>query len=122
MRAQPEAPPTRRLPIISSGYLPTLLQAETRILATPGFANSPMRNLCAAVLTLCLATAAQPQGLLVDADDGESLAAARLAVPILAVRRCERRMSLAEARAACDELHAKLAGRVEVAGLAVMSF
>ncbi len=70
-----------------------------------------------------LPQAKQPHSLLVDADDGELLAgAARLAVPILAARRCERPISLAEARAACDVLQAELAGRVEVAGLAVMSF
>jgi hypothetical protein len=62
-----------------------------------------------------------PHGLVVDASDSVLLArAAQPGVPILAVRRLEQPMLLAEARAACDDLQAKLAGQVEVAGLAIM--
>jgi hypothetical protein len=59
--------------------------------------------------------------LLLDADDGELLAAAaRAALPIVAFRNCEPSVSLAEARARCDELQAELAGRIEIAGVAVV--
>lgn len=67
------------------------------------------------------ARASRAHGLLVSADAGELLArAAQLPMPVLAARRCARSMPLAEARAACDELQAELAGRIDVAGL-VMS-